>query len=123
MGYRSTFITDQKYVELPEWFVEKYEGSLNFGDIDGKPGYPLSSKWERKFYQNTDEELFLDIAKTLKPGEGVYADAVFLSLLHEDGQMSRVVITHSKITITHLDTHSSVFNGQLGDDGGEREIK
>ena len=72
MGYRSVFITEDKYLELPDWFYDKYKDSINFGDhvfyggIKSISSFPLSSKSERKFYAGAKDEMFIDLSKVME---------------------------------------------------------
>lgn len=47
MGFRSTFITQDYRVKLPDWFVDKWREHMNFGEDSS---FPLSSKYEGKLY-------------------------------------------------------------------------
>ena len=111
MGYRSTFITNDFYEEIPEWFVKKYEGQLNFGERDGKPAAVIASKWERTFYGMAEDELFADIAKGA--GEIDISCPIGGALVHEDGLVTAVHITPTEIKVEHLD--SDGMNVQLGE--------
>jgi len=98
MGYRSTFVTEDVYYRLPKWFVEKWT-TINYGEHDDKPSFPLSSKFERKFYSGIEDELFIDIAKALGENTDTYPKEVVVALMHEDGEIDRITITPEKITL------------------------
>lgn len=117
MGYRSTFITNDFYEEIPDWFVKKYQGQLNFGERDGKPAAVIASKWERKFYGLEEDELFEDIARVAS--EIDISFPIDGALVHEDGLVTAVHITPTEIKVEHLDGNG--INPQLGD-GGTREL-
>lgn len=115
MGYRSTFVTDDVLIQVPDWFVEKWP-TINYGEDEGKPAFPLSSKFERKFYNGVQEELFLDIAQVLREVSEKYPKQVTIALLHEDGMIDRITITGKKITLQgslRYDPEDS-YNPQLG---------
>lgn len=122
MGYRSTFVTEDLYVELPDWFYEKYKDDINFGDHSVKynpllkPCFPLSSKWERKFYAGAEDELFIDLAKVLRDNEDKWVKEVQLVLLHEDGEVDRVIITPDKVILQRSLQADGSYNPQLGGD-------
>lgn len=116
MGYRSTFITNEIYTdEIPEWFREKYQGAYNFGDVkDGS--VVISSNWETKYYALQDDELFADISKLLKEIDVSYDIAG--ALVHEDGEVSRVIIGKDFVKVQHMQDGGE--NYQLGKDGVRR---
>lgn len=123
MGYRSTFITEDAYYELPKWFHDKWKSSVNFGEHTDKthinplpngPCFPLSSKWERKFYSGAEDELFVDLSKVLKETGREYPLTVVL--LHEDGEVDRLIITNKDITLQRSLKYDEDddYNPQLG---------
>lgn len=125
MGYRSTFVTEDLYVPIPDWFVEKWKDSVHFGvtAYEGEKviSFPISSKWERKFYSGAEEELFIDLARVLKECKESYVNRLKLALMHEDGLIDRVIITPHKITLEGNLTYDKddCYNPQLGDRNNE----
>lgn len=116
MGYRSTIITEDFPLHLPPWFVDKYQESYNLGEYDSQPSLPISSRYETKFYQGAQQELFVDIAKVLQEQpDGVPSD-ITCALLHEDGRIDRVVIGRNRIELTRsLEDPDDGYSEQLGD--------
>jgi hypothetical protein len=116
MGYRSTFVTEDLYFLVPEWFVEKWP-NIHYGEDDGKPAFPLAAKFERKFYSGAEDELFIDIARVLKENPDNYPVEATLVLLHEDGEVDRVIISPDKITLQGSLKYDpeDCYNPQLGD--------
>lgn len=91
MGFRSQLISGSYMgIELPFWFLKKYEGELNIrhGRLS------ISTPSERKFYSGKQTELFLDIQKVLIEKEVTNVELV---LLHECGGITRVEIHQDKI--------------------------
>ena len=117
MGYRSVFITEDNYMELPDWFYDKYKDSINFGEhvfndgIRSKSCLPLSSKSERKFYQGAKDEMFIDLSRVIEELQNDLMDSITLLLLHEDHELSSVVITADTIDLKH----KGGYNSQLGE--------
>ena len=117
MGYRSVFITEDMYMELPVWFYDKYKDSINFGNhvfnngISSKSSFPLSSKSERKFYQGAKDEMFIDLSKVIEELQDDFTKSISLLLLHEDQELSSVVITADTIDLRH----QGGYNSQLGE--------
>lgn len=89
MGFRSTFVTGDCFGEdIPEWFIEKYQGAVNINGC-------LSSTHEYKsygFFNNLEE----DIQKIIRPGQ-----EVAMVWLHECGGITKVHI--SKNTIVYME--------------------
>jgi hypothetical protein len=73
------------WIELPEWFVEKYQGGMHLGERDGKASLPIVTKFERKFYAGKEDELFVDFQQVLReqPGRFRDGDGVEFVLFHE----------------------------------------
>lgn len=119
MGYRTTFVSQDYYEDLPEWFVEKWKDYINFGEHrNKKPSWPISSKWERKFYSGTDEDLFLDVARILRENtDPVWAGyGIEFVLMHEDGEVTKVKVEKDKISGKHLNVdEEDTSNWQLGE--------
>lgn len=123
MGYRTTFVTEDKYQAVPNWFYEKYKEIIQFGEhkrawdnpVD-EPAFPLASKWERKFYLGAEDELFIDLARVMQELDEKYSQTLSVVLMHEDGEIDRVLITPQKITLQrslHYDPDDD-YNPQLG---------
>jgi len=117
MGYRSVFITEDNYAALPDWFYDKYKDSINFGEhvfgngIRSKSCFPLSSKSERKFYQGAEDEMFIDLSRVIEEMQDDLMESITLLLLHEDEELSNVVITADTIDLRH----QGGYNSQLGE--------
>jgi len=89
MGYRCTLVSNDRVGNgLPLWFKEKYENRFFFTD-----GLIVSSKQERKFYDN---EFFEDYQKAISES-GFYALEVRLAVLGEDGAIFKVIISPTEI--------------------------
>lgn len=134
MGYRSTFVSEHNYVPLPEWFIEKWKDAVHFqvrpeglyGGGAGDLTFPISSKFERKFYSSAEDELFIDIAKVLRElPEKEHKKDVVLVLMHEDGEIDRVIITADKVVLQGSLKYDpeDCYNPQLGDRNEEFVIK
>jgi hypothetical protein len=97
MGFRSNFITEMSYNEIPNWYREKYpDYTFHINKKTGKNVFPIAQLWESKFYDPIEtDERFLDIQKVIK--ELNMTDIVII-LLHECGGITRVKITHDSIT-------------------------
>ncbi|MEP9391021.1 hypothetical protein ABLE94_02020 [Gordonia sp. VNK1] len=67
---------------LPEWFVLKWREQYHFGhDRDGRPGLPLASRSEKKFYDGPREEILTDLQRIIA-AEKTWRHGVDLVLLH-----------------------------------------
>lgn len=97
MGFRSVLFTGDEHIPVPQWFLDKHPALIALGEVDGKPGFPIGSKWETKFYDDfiTDERL-LDLQKILiEHGEpDRHLDVI---LLHECGGITKVWISPTHI--------------------------
>lgn len=124
MGYRSTFVTEHIYIKFPDWFIEKWKDAVHFqvrpeglyGGGAGDLTLPISSKFERKFYSGAEEPLFLDLARVLREHEEEI-DRLRLVIIHEDGEVDRVIVTPHKITLEGSLEHDprGGYNPRLGD--------
>ena len=98
MGYRSTFITTDTPIKLPEWFVEKYQSSCNFGvtyneDDSIHPSFPMSSRAEGKMY-GMYAEVKQDIQRVLAAlPDSEWHPTIGLAILHEDCAYEIVTIS------------------------------
>ena len=63
MGNRSTFISEDYGIKLPEEFKEKWEQLLNFAD--GEYDLPFSSRHEIKEYGELFHDMVRDLCKAL----------------------------------------------------------
>jgi len=94
MGFRSTMITGQNGLDIPEWFVEKYEEDFNFYKrSSGEYQTPISSKCEMKTYFPLYKE-FIDDLFILVKDQGIDLSLVFL---HECDGITKVDITSKGI--------------------------
>ena len=100
MGYRTTFVTEDIYLEIPDWFKKKWP-NLSYGDgaRDRESGFPIASTYERKFYEGVEDELFIDIARVLREHKEEYPKEVVIVLLHEDGEIDRVTVTADSVSL------------------------
>lgn len=91
MGFRSVLITDHYGHKLPEWFKEKYNEDFNF-----LSGTLVSSKAEIKLYSG--DEFFQDYQKALAE-TGILDNSFRVNcvVLHEDGVITKVVISKKEI--------------------------
>jgi hypothetical protein len=103
MGYRSTFITTESWVKLPEWFVTKYERVIWMADnIDGLTPYktlPIASKQEGKMY-GMFSELIEDLQHVLDEQTGHFSTRLTLMVLHEDGQYEKHDLEKKQFSLT-----------------------
>lgn len=88
MGYRSTFVTDDQSLELPQWFVDKWKDSVY---INEKHTLPISSRFEMKEYGFFGDVKY-DLQKVLKEGARWPDHTIHLMLLHEDGAATQYVV-------------------------------
>lgn len=93
MGFRSTFITEDYYVQVPNWFREKYQSWVF---MDEKGFLPIASKVEVKTYMR-GKELEKDIQKVIIEDKKFNLDFIVLVWLHECGGITRVEIHKDKI--------------------------
>ena len=86
MGFRTTIISETKYIIWPDWFVKKYEAVLAANDrglaslIECKARYLIG-------------EVFVDTQKVLQVGQ-----SLLVLMLHECGGVTRCTIEKEKIT-------------------------
>lgn len=93
MGFRSVFISEDCPITWPDWFVEKYQSTLNFSNE--KMG-TISAKEECKTYY-TWVDLLPDIQRAIDwDGELIYR-GFRLVYLHEDNVMTVCHIYKDKI--------------------------
>ena len=93
MGYRCTLISSDLIGNgLPVWFKEKYDDRFFFSE-----GLIVSSKQERKFYDN---EFFEDYQKAIIESgfwNDKYSPDVYLAVLGDDGAVFKVIISPIEI--------------------------
>ena len=96
MGFRSTLMTeDYRGVNLPEWFVKKYDELFFFGEGEGKPALYIASKREIKTYFSIADDIVKDLQTVCIENKVSKLVAVWL---HECGGITRVQITPENIT-------------------------
>ena len=95
MGFRSTFTTLDVGVKWPDWFVQKYQPTISFGNRC------LSSKLEAKAYHSWPD-LPEDIQKAIDWDNYVFKWFV-LVYLHECGGVTRVQIEQDRIRLTEAE--------------------
>lgn len=121
MGYRSTFVTEDLYVPIPDWFIEKWKEHVHFGRVNYEgekvTSFPVSSKHEWKFYSGAEEDLFVDLAQVLRECKDSYVNTLVLALMHEDGLIDRVIIKPDKISLEGNLNYDKddCYNPNLGD--------
>jgi hypothetical protein len=87
MGFRSTFITEDRGMTFKDWFIDKYKDKINFSGNHT----PISSKFEIKAYAP-------DLEKDIKSGINWNGKRkLILIWLHECGGITRVEITENAI--------------------------
>lgn len=90
MGFRSTFVTEDKRVIWPQWFKDKYKNVVWFPKVSGV----ISSKRELKLYDTFTGpdwySLVEDIQKSIDWTDGF--DMFRLVFLHECGGITRCQI-------------------------------
>ena len=86
MGFRTTIISETKYIAWPDWFVKQYDGVLTVS------GRGLSSLVECKADFLVDE-VFTDIQECLSAEQ-----SLLVLMLHECGGVTRCTIEKEKIT-------------------------
>lgn len=91
MGFRSTVVTDDWRVAWPEWFKDKYVGSLTFGK-DGNG--PLAPLFECKSY-GAWNELAEDVQRAIDWED--FPSNFVMVFLHECGGVTRCQIERDRI--------------------------
>lgn len=99
MGFRTTITTeDLSGIKLPKWFKDKWESSFNFGQGNNyKNTMLITSKYEMKYYNAPDEDIFLDMQKIVKDKD---ISSFVVVMLHECGGITRVQIEKDKIRMS-----------------------
>lgn len=102
MGFRSTMITEDMHIQIPQWFIEKYPNIHASYKQDSETNdnqhwfFPLSTVGEQKFYQSfKDYDLFVDIQKIIV--DKWEKCTIELVLLHECGGITKVIINEKEI--------------------------
>lgn len=90
MGFRSTFVTEDRPVSWPAWFVEKYRRIAWFRFKDGHSGV-IASRMEVKEYGDPCSDLAEDIRRAID-WDGFGKRDFILVYLHECGGITRVQI-------------------------------
>ena len=125
MGYRTTFVSEEVYIKLPEWFTEKWDYSVHFhtrpdglyGGGAGDTTLPISSKQERKFHMGAQDELFIDLAKVLRETSDEWVKSIDIVMMHEDGMVDKVIVHPDRVVLQRSLRYDSEddYNPQLGD--------
>lgn len=96
MGFRSVMITEDTALTIPQWFVDKWQDELNLTthtkDEVRYSNLPISSKFERKFYADKKEELFIDLQQLLKETREPHINDIEIVLFHECAGITKVHI-------------------------------
>src|SRR5947209_1999200 len=102
MGFRSTFITEDISLFIPQWFVTKWGDKVHFGrnrhEIEPFAVMPISSQWEAKTYglwQDLPHDIQLMMQQDKEWNDRDYP--IILVYLHECGGITRVEIHKDKI--------------------------
>src|SRR5436190_12529819 len=104
MGFRSTFITEDYGLALPQWFIDKWGDSAHFGETKNGDRLvtvlPISSKYEAKTY-GIWGDLPEDIQRVMQEDKTWGSDTrdmdIVLIYLHECGGITRVEIHKDRI--------------------------
>ena len=91
MGFRSTFTTEDLYIEWPQWFRDKYAEDIWFSEDGRSPLHPIV---EGKTY-GVWSELHTDIQRAIDWEDKI--DRFVLVFLHECGGITRCQIEKDKI--------------------------
>lgn len=88
MGYRSTFVTDDQDLKLPQWFVDKWEHAVFFN-----PNHklPIASKQEGKAY-GMWSDIPHDLQRVIRENSDGRERCVHFVFLHEDGLITQINI-------------------------------
>lgn len=92
MGYRSTFVTNDISIKLPDWFMEKWKDHVH---TLGKK-LPIASRYEAKTY-GIWTGLEEDLQKVLIENKETY-QSIYITFLGEDGRICFSEITRDSIT-------------------------
>ena len=91
MGFRTTLISQDYMVQIPEWFKEKHK-QVTYNNNS----FTIAILTETKFYDDVKEtELFIDIQKLMIDQD--FRPSMVLVLLHECGGVTRVEIDRENI--------------------------
>lgn len=103
MGFRTTFVSEDYFLPLSGWFVDKYADSIHMSKtplLEGEEPtakLPISSKFERKFYSGKDDELFVDLQRVLNEQINGRLDDFEIVLFHECTGITKVHIFKDRI--------------------------
>lgn len=103
MGYRSTFVTDDTGMELPDWFGWKW-GKHIHGAVSqtGKLLMPISSRYEAKTY-GIWSGLESDLQKVLQEaGRNRDWHSIHIVFMGEDGNLFKSEIFSDRIEGSHI---------------------
>jgi hypothetical protein len=106
MGFRTTFVSEHIYIDLPKWFTDKWADNTHFyvrpeglyGGGAGNLTLPISSKFERKFYGSKEDELFTDLQRVLvELKDEPNVKEIEIVLFHECNGITKVKISKDEI--------------------------
>jgi hypothetical protein len=103
MGYRSTFVTDDLNLQLPEWFVEKWGKSVHMAEGNRTP---IASKYEAKTYWHW-LGLEEDLQRVLSEGEHPHW-SIHIVFMGEDGELSKSEIFSDRIEGVHITANNQM---------------
>jgi hypothetical protein len=103
MGFRSVFVSEDRPCKLPGWFCEKWSRSIHWYEHEGSAQLPISSRYERKFYDGVKEELFGDLRRIVADPQcwpyGTNEDPLEVLLFHECGGVTKVYVFADEVVL------------------------
>jgi hypothetical protein len=100
MGYRSTFVTNDTFIPMPQWFHDRWERSCHLPKVGTKGSSCISSKYELKTYgawQGLEQDLQRCLAEAVKSGDEPWMSHILVSWLGEDGEGGLTTIYADRI--------------------------
>ncbi len=92
MGYRSTFVTDDTPIALPEWFLAKWRDKIHVGQGNT---LPISSRFEGKtggLWSGLEADLQRVVRET-----GDRLSRIHIVFMGEDGALSKSTIFADRV--------------------------
>lgn len=101
MGFRSTFITEDIRIIVPDWFVKKHKKNffINYNRKRGVYTLPIASRFEFKTYSQLATDLYDDLQKVLNDFNKENPPVVEIAMMwfHECDGVTRVKIRPNEI--------------------------